>query len=135
MAKSLISAVEALKKSPLTPEEVATLQEFQRQFDLDDDDPLNVVLALMARSQMIVETAPGLLQKKVTETIELHRTNLRDQAVLIAKDLVGEVSTAMVNKQKSLMDVWRQRTLWFGAGSATTLVLMFLVLAGIRFLR
>ncbi|RWA45681.1 hypothetical protein AU476_01210 [Cupriavidus sp. UYMSc13B] len=60
---TLINAVEALKKQPLTAEEVAKLQEFQRQFNLDDDDPIIVVLAMMARSQMIIETAPDFAAK------------------------------------------------------------------------
>ena len=97
---SLVLTIETLQKRPLTPSEVSTLNEFQRSFKIDDDDPLIVVLALMARSQLIIDSAPNLLQQKVTETIELHKTMLREQSVLIAKELIAtlasEIETATV---------------------------------------
>lgn len=89
---SLVTTIEALQKRPLTAEEVSTLNEFQQSFKIDDDDPLLVVLALMARSQIIVDAVPNLLQQKVTETIELHRLVLRDQAVMIAKELIATLA-------------------------------------------
>ncbi|ART61491.1 hypothetical protein CBP36_21225 (plasmid) [Acidovorax carolinensis] len=123
---TLVSSMEALKKQPLTPEEINMLQEFQRQFDLDDDDPLNVVLAMMARSQIIIETAPDLLQQKVAETIELHRTNLRDQAVLTAKEVISDISRVLLDQHKrdasSSSAIWRQRLYGFGSGVVCTLV-------------
>lgn len=132
MSKSLIASVEALKKQPLTPEEVATLQEFQKQFDIDDDDPINVVLALMARSQLIIETAPALLQQKVVETIELHRTNLREQAILMAKQLVSDLSTVLVSQQTTASAIWRQRGYGFAAGFVAATALMGCVLGVVR---
>lgn len=129
---SLVSNVEALKKQPLTAEEVAMLQEYQRQFHLDDDDPLNVVLAMMARSQMIVETAPTLLQQKVEQTIELHRTNLREQAVLSAKELIADLSALLLSQQKDVSTIWRQRLGWFGAGAVAMLLVMSAAVLVIR---
>lgn len=123
---SLVTAMEALKKQPLTPDEVNMLQEFQRQFELSDDDPLNVVLAMMARSQMIIESAPDLLQQKVSETIELHRTNLREQAVLTAKEVIADVSRVLLDLSRrdssSNSLLWRQRLYGFGAGVICALV-------------
>ena len=121
---SLVSNDEALKKQPLTAEEGVMLQAFQHQFGLDDDDPLNVVLAMMARSQMIVETAPTLLQQKVEQTIELHRTNLREQAVLSAKELIADLSALLLSQQKDVSTIWRQRLGWFGAGAGAMLLVM-----------
>lgn len=89
---SLITVIEKLQKKPLSALEAAPILEFQKEFEVDDDDPLVVVLALMARSQLILENVPNLLQQKVTETIELHRTVLRDQAVLISKELIKELA-------------------------------------------
>ena len=89
---SLVTTIETLQKRSLTAEEVSSLNEFQHSFKIDDDDPLLVVLALMARSQIIVESVPNLLQQKVNETIELHRLVLRDQAVLIAKELIATLA-------------------------------------------
>lgn len=88
----LVTTIEALQKRPLTTEEVSTLNQFQHSFKIDDDDPLLVVLALMARSQLIVDSVPNLLQQKVNETIELHRLVLRDQAVLISKELIATLA-------------------------------------------
>lgn len=89
---SLITTIEALQKRPLTADESTTIKNFQKAFDIEDDDPLIVVLALMSRSQLILESMPTLLQQKSSETIELHRTVLRDQSVLIAKELISDVS-------------------------------------------
>lgn len=135
---SLITAMEALKKQPLTSEELQMLQEFQRQFDLDDDDPLNVVLAMMARSQIIIETAPDLLQQKVAETIELHRTNLRDQAVLTAKEVISDISRLLLAQQRNdtsnLSVIWRQRLYGFAVGAMCMLVGMGSTFALVRLL-
>lgn len=89
---SLVTTIETLQKRPLTTDEVSTLNEFQRSFKIADDDPLLVVLAMMARSQIIVDSVPDLLQQKVNETIELHRLVLREQAVLIAKELIATLA-------------------------------------------
>lgn len=88
---SLIATVERLQKRPLTAAEVETLNEFQRTFQVDDDDPLVVVLAILARSQLALDEAPELLQQKVNETIELHRIALREQSVVIAKELIVDI--------------------------------------------
>lgn len=120
---SLIASLEALKKSPLSAEEANMVREFQSQFEIDDDDPLIVVLAIMIRSQLIIETAPNLLQQKVNETIELHKTNLREQANLSAKEIVGDIAAALVRQQSNMSAVWHIRLIWgaIGAGIATLL--------------
>lgn len=89
---SLISTIEGLQKRPLTVDESTSIKNFQKAFDIEDDDPLVVVLALMSRSQLILESMPTLLQQKSNETMELHRTVLREQSVLIAKELISDVA-------------------------------------------
>jgi hypothetical protein len=89
---SLISIVQSLQKTPLTAEQVESLNEFQRVFDIGEDDPLLVVLAMMSKSQLVLESAPQLLQQKVDATIELHRVALREQAVAISKELITDLS-------------------------------------------
>lgn len=135
MSQSLVAAVEALKKQPLKPDEVEMLAAFQKQFNLDDDDPINVVLALMAHSQMIIGTAPTLLQQKVEETIELHRTNLRTQAVLVAKELVSELAPVLIAGQNDVSALWRQRIYCFAAGAGAMLIAMAALLALARYVR
>lgn len=113
---SLISIIETLQKRSVTPDEAANLREFQKIFDIDDDDPLLVVLALMARSQLIVEQLPNLLQQKANETIELHRLVLRDQAVLISKELISALSHQIEAANTSGKTRWLMFLAWFGAG-------------------
>lgn len=127
---SLVTTVQALLNRTLNTDEVQSLNAFQKQFEVDDDDPLMVVLAMMARTQIIVDAAPSLLQQKVNETIELHRTAMREQAVIIAKDLVGllakdvlaqhsmDIEAAIKNKY---MTRWMKYALGFVAGGAFAL--------------
>ena len=129
---NLCNAVEALKKEPLTAKEAETLQEWQQQFALADDDPIIVVLAIMARSQLIIEGAPDLLLQKVKETIELHKTNLREQALLTAKDLINDLSVVWLSQQNGAMAVWKQRAYGFAAGAVTMGLLVVAALLIVR---
>lgn len=104
---SLVATVEALMKRPLTVEEMENLADFQRINGIDDSDPLLVVLALMAKSQLAVESLPALLQQKAIETIELHRQTLREQSTLIAKELI----TALAQNIESANVDWKARWL------------------------
>lgn len=113
---SLVSIVEALQKKPLGADDVAALHDFQRKFDIDDDDPLMVVLALMARSQILIETVPSLLQQKVNETIELHRTVLRDQAVLISKELISDLAKEIEAVNSNWRIIWIRYFCFFIGG-------------------
>lgn len=103
----LVSTLETLMKRPLTPEETSNIAEFQRVNEIDDTDPLLVVLALMAKNQLIVEALPELLQQKALETIELHRQALREQSTLIAKDLI----TVLAQNIESANVDWKVRWL------------------------
>ena len=113
---SLVSIVEALQKKPLGADEVTALNDFQRKFDIDDDDPLMVVLALMSRSQILIESVPSLLQQKVNETIELHRTILRDQAVLISKELIADLAKEIEAVNANWRMVWIRYFCFFIGG-------------------
>lgn len=92
---SLEKIIESLQKRPLTKDEATSISEFKTHFNIDEEDPLVVVLALMARSQLILESMPSNLEKKANETIELHRMALRDQSVLIAKELIAVIAENM----------------------------------------
>ena len=89
---NLVTSVEALLKRKLTPEEVANMAELQTFYKIYDDDPLLIVVAMMARTQIIAETLPNLLQQKVNETIELHRTLMREQSILMSKELIATIA-------------------------------------------
>lgn len=117
---NLKQAMEVLQKRPLSAEEAALLSEFQRLYSIDDDDPLIVVLALMAQSQLLVQTLPDLLQQKAIETIELHRTLLRDQAVVIAKELIQTLSGQIQSANQTWQARWT-RYLGFFIGGAISM--------------
>lgn len=122
----LVASLEGLQGRKLTAEEVQKLQAFQKLYEIDDDDPLLVVLAMMANSQLVLESAPALLQAEVSKTIEHHRTNMRDQAVLISKDLIG-----VITKQVQAANDSQKPARWpvlagaFGGGMVFMMVLLF----------
>lgn len=113
---SLSSIVETLQNKKLSVDEIKSLNEFQNTFKIDDDDPLIVVLALMARSQLIIESVPNLLQQKVNETIELHKMVLRDQAVLISKELISDLSVHIEATNANWRKVWLRYFVFFAGG-------------------
>jgi hypothetical protein len=122
---SLVSTVEALQKRPCTPEEISNLAELQNLYRISDDDPLIVVLALMARSQLMVGTLPDLLQQKAIETIELHRTVLREQSVLISKELITTIAQNIQSMSVGWKVGWIRYASFFVAGMVTS-ALVFL---------
>ena len=124
---TLISAVEKLQKRALLPAEITALNDLQQLYKIDDDDPLVVVLALMARSQNILESVPEILQQKVVETIELHRTLLRDQAVLISKELIGTIAHNIDATHVDWKMKWTRYVGFFAAGVITTIILRWLL--------
>ena len=123
----LAQTVELLAKRPLTTDEVQMLAEYQQLFAIDDDDPLNVVLAIMVRSQLILDSAPGLLQQKVKETIELHRMAMRDQAVLIAKELITDLGAELQSQTRTGLKAWAHYLGFFVGGMAFMGVIVLLV--------
>ena len=120
----LVSTLEALMKRPLTPEEIGNMAEFQSMNGNHDTDPLLVVLAMMAKNQLIVEALPELLQQKALETIELHRQTLRDQSTLIAKDLITAIAQ---NIESAAITRWIRYTGCF-VGGAVFAALMLAIL-------
>lgn len=124
---TLAQQVEMLAKRALSPEEVKMLVEYQRLYSIDDEDPLNVVLAIMVRSQLLLDSAPDLLQQKVNETIELHRMALRDQAVLIAKDLIANLAAEMQAQSKTGLQAWKHYLGFFAGGMAFMAIVLLVV--------
>lgn len=124
---SLESIIESLQKRSLTKEEATSIGEFKSHFNIDDEDPLVVVLALMARSQLILESMPNALEKKANETIELHRMALRDQSVLIAKELISVLAENLDKKNIKHSINWLLYAGLFVGGSMFTLMIKLLI--------
>lgn len=88
---SLAKTMEALEGRSLSDAERDSLYKFEQMFEIGEDDPLIVVLAMMAKNHLTVNQLPDLLQQKAKETIELHQQTLREQSTLIAKELVVSI--------------------------------------------
>lgn len=97
---SLLDSIQAIKQRPLTAEEVSHINNFSRMHDIDESDPLVVIMAYLASAQMTYDQMPAQMEKSVRETIELHRTTLREQSMLIAKDLVGNIAQTLEQQSK-----------------------------------
>ena len=108
---SLTSSVEALMSRKLTTEESVNLASFQRSHDMDDSDPLIIVLAMMAKNGLIAESIPNLLQQKAMEMITLHEQTLIKQSAYIAKELIATISKEVV----STNEAWKARWLRYGS--------------------
>jgi hypothetical protein len=93
---SLVESVKILAGGrELTVQEATRLAKFQKFHGVDDSDPLIISYALMARNELLNDSLPGLFQEKVNETIELHRQTLRQQALVVAQELLIELSRKM----------------------------------------
>ena len=98
---SLISNVEQILGRTVTPEQANDLNQFQKQFGIEDADPVIVVLALVSANKVLMEEIPKLLQQKAAETIELHRQTLITQSSLIAKELIHVLASSIDTSKKS----------------------------------
>lgn len=110
---SLAKSVETLIGRPLDQDELLRLANFQRNHEIHDDDPLIVVMGLVATSHLMMSSLPDLLQQKATETITLHQQTLREQSTLIAKELILSIAQNIESANRLKLD-WRTRLLQFG---------------------
>lgn len=125
---SLVSITEALQKGPVSSELAKKLHDYQREFGIDDDDALIAVLAMMARSQVILETVPDELSKRAKETIELHQIVLRKQAGVIAQEMISDVAQLIQQANKPWKTMWKWFAASFFAGLVTATLLFLLAL-------
>ena len=88
---TLAKTIEALDGRTLSDVERASLHKFEQMFEIGEDDPLIVVLAMMAKNQLSVDQLPERLEKAAKVTIEMHQQTLREQSTLIAKELVVSI--------------------------------------------
>lgn len=122
------STVETLLGRKLTAEESQVLIRLRDQYGYDDSDPLVVVLAMLGAHKILAEELPKKITDAAKETIELHRLLLREQASVVAKDLVGALAGTIHNSR----DIrFRDRFLGFACGITIVLV----ILAAIKFFK
>ena len=88
----LAECMQVLHGSELTVEEKNSLLRFQDMYEIGDDDPLVVVMAMLGENQMMLESTSDIIFQKAIETIELHQQTLSEQSTLIAKELIVTLS-------------------------------------------
>lgn len=121
---TITERVSKLLRRQLTLEEVNSLVNFQNSYEIDDSDPLAVVLALVGANTLLISSLPNLLQQKADETIELHRRTLMDQSTIIAKELIVTISKNIAHENASL----KIRGAWFLGGSLLGCVISAIVI-------
>ena len=105
---SLADAIQILHGRDLTSLERHSLTKFQELYEINDSDPLVIVLAMMGANRLTLESAPELLQKKAMELIELHRLTLREQATIIAKELITTLAENIYDSAR-VQNTWKDR--------------------------
>lgn len=121
---SLVANIEALMKRKLTAEETAKLADFQSVFKIADDDPIIVVLGMMAMNQMVAEQLPERLKKHAIETIELHRIVLQEQSVLMSKELIATIAGQVRLAGLGVQAAWIRYAGFFAAGLVVGMVVL-----------
>ncbi len=93
---SLVESVQILAGGrELTTAEVTNLAKFQKFHEVDDSDPLIISYALMARNQMISDSFLDRLRDEGSKLIALQDLTLRERALIIAQELLIELSRKM----------------------------------------
>jgi hypothetical protein len=111
----------------LTQEETISIANFQSRYDIDDSDPIAIVLALVGANTVLMNSIPALLQQKAEETIELHRRTLMDQSTIIAKELIANLSEVIAHQNTSLKVRLVYTLSGTLCGSILTAVLLWLI--------
>ncbi len=123
----LVENLEILFGHPLTPEEAQALIKFQNFNEIDDSDPLLAVIVWAAKSHLILEEFPNRLQKEINYAIELNRSVLREQANVIAKDLILNIALGLEQSNKYRKFDMASHGVAFGAGILLTGILFILI--------
>lgn len=122
-------SIALLLNRTLTTEEIIGLNNFKNLYEIDETDPLAIVLALVGANTVLMNSMPDLLQQKASETMELHRMTLRDQSTLIAKELILTLSSNIAEASKVAGTNASHMTLvaWFAGGSFFGVLLGLLI--------
>jgi hypothetical protein len=86
------TAIASIVGRPLTDADRQMLIRLRDQYGYDDNDPLVVVLAMTGAIKIMAEEIPEKIRAASKETTELHMAVLRDQSMLVARDVVGSVA-------------------------------------------
>lgn len=76
----------------LTEEERQILIHLREQYGYDDGDPVVVVLSMFGAIKIIADEIPSRIKAASEAVIEMHITGLREQSMLVAREVVGHVA-------------------------------------------
>lgn len=117
------SAITSIVGRSLTDPERKMLMRLRDQYGYDDNDPLVVVLAMMGAYQIMTEEIPLKLAAAAKETIEVHQQTLRNQSMIVAKDLVGTIAGLIHASSRSLQNRTIDVLIGCGIGALVTVII------------
>lgn len=100
MKSGLVAIVERLLQRPLSGTEVQHWNSIQDQYGIADDDPLVIVLTLLALHQHLFNDLPKKVIEATEKAIAIHRTTLDDQATIVAKGMLVKLAPMFVEAAK-----------------------------------
>lgn len=103
---SLVSAVQDFVGHELTGAEATSLAQLQQAYNLDDEDPIIVVLAMLGANRVMLEEAPHALKNVSMQMIELHRQTLLEQSKYTVKSLISVVAQELNETNKTYQKMW-----------------------------
>ncbi|MDR5791749.1 hypothetical protein P9281_34950 [Caballeronia sp. LP003] len=125
-SSGLIVAVEKLVGRALSKDEAIYWQRIQDTYGIADDDPLVMVVVLLAVHQHLFNGLPAQIGEATERAITIHRTTLEDQATIVAKGLLEKLTPMFVKAVNEAGRSPAQRTFiskgTIAALSATTFV-------------
>lgn len=98
------SAIEGLIGRELNQEERQMILRLRDQYGYSDDDPLVIILALTGAIKIIAEDIPAKIVQASEKATELHLQTLREQSMMVARDMVGQVAGLIHTAGRSRKD-------------------------------
>jgi hypothetical protein len=95
-SSGLITAVEKLIGRSASKDEAIYWQRIQDTYGVSDDDPLVMVVVLLAVHQHLFNDLPAKINDATDRALTIHRTTLEDQATIVAKGLLEKLTPMFV---------------------------------------
>ena len=104
--RTMEGAAAQLVGRELRPDERQMLLNLRDQYGYDDSDPLVVVLAMMGAYTIVAKEIPDKIREASKSIIETHALVLREQSMVVAKDLVGSIASTIHSEGRKRKDRW-----------------------------
>ncbi|MET3122302.1 hypothetical protein AAKU67_001896 [Oxalobacteraceae bacterium GrIS 2.11] len=108
------------------PQDHTQINYFQNHFGIEKDSTLMLLFVIWIRDRRAIEKLPEMLEQKARVTIELHQQTLRDQSVLISKELIGVIATQIKSNNNGTQDKLFVFSCGAAAGVIFCTILLFL---------